>query len=96
MENFICSGCGKQEYIPKFKIKIGSIGPIYSNNGVELVCSHCHSILKPIEKEGEYNVTLGSFHMLNRNGKANVLKERSKQHYKKNIKEKQLNMLKNK
>ena len=84
MDNFICD-CGKTRFISKYttSIKTGG-GFIYKEGNKEITCN-CGSVMKSIEREFKGVPNIGKFSSASREQKTEMLKQRSREHFKKNI-----------
>jgi hypothetical protein len=87
MSNFICPTCQKEHTIPVYSMKMDC--KYYDNFGNILTCD-CKDkseLISNTKWDGGCP-TFGKFASMDVKGKSDVLKKRSKEHYKKEIKEK--------
>lgn len=90
MDNFICE-CGKSKFVPKYTTSIKNGGFVYKEGNKEISCE-CGKIMKAIERQFSGVPMFGKFASASREEKTEMLKKRSKEHFKKNIEDQRQEM----
>ena len=94
MNNFSCDNCHHEFFIPHYTIGYDGIlsKSVYksktTNKHVE--CPECHGkAITPIEKSGDYTtLEIGKYTALSIEDRKNLLKQRSHEHFEREIKDK--------
>jgi len=97
--NFYCKITDIQYYIPRFSMRIIvqdgiSITEYIDKSTQKVVQSEEGLMLFPIEKKGDYTTQLGSSNSQTKTKLVRNLRERSKNHYEKEIKDVKMDMIK--
>lgn len=88
IDNFKCPKTGQTFFISKYTMKIkGDLRTYVDKYGVEIINPSNGEKLIPIEKEGEYEVANVSGSKQQKGKMLDWMKKRSKNHFKKEIKE---------
>jgi hypothetical protein len=91
--NFKCKNCSFEFFVAQYSIKIINNETIYNykTTGKRIECSKCHyNNIKSIDKPGDFKtLELGKYSMQSISQRQESLKQRSHNHFKREIKEKQ-------
>lgn len=82
-KNFVCE-CGKGKYVAKYNTSMKN-GEFVYKEGNSIITCECGKVMKAVEKKFTGVPAFGKFASASKEEKSKMLKERSKQHFKKHI-----------